>query len=167
MTNIVKIQTTFNDINLPAQAIWYSGCGDKCPGCHNESLKKERQGMSLQQIEKILKERRQLSEWVVYLGGEPLDYPELIKKVSSICYKYSYKQIIFTGFETHELCLNVDILKHIDFIKIGRYKENDNELDYHFASTNQSLYRIKNGIIYKKVYYYKIDKKIEEIINEN
>lgn len=168
MTNIVKIQTTFNDINLPAEIVWFSGCNNgkgKCSGCHNESLKIERRGLSLQQINKILCERRQLTEWVVYLGGEPLDHINVLKSVSEISNKYNYKQIIFTGYNYDEIQPHEDnYLKYINYIKIGRYIENMNSKDYHFVSTNQSIFKVSNGIISEKVYFYGINRRIEETL---
>ena len=172
MTNIVKIETSFNDINLPAQSIWFSGCNNgkgKCPGCHNERLKVERQGLSLKQIDDILSERRRLTEWVVYLGGEPLDYLETLKRISQIAYKYNYRQILFTGYDLNDgimqhIELDKEILQHVDYIKMGRYIENQQTVEYHFASTNQRIYNIHESYPDKEVYFYDINKKIEETL---
>jgi organic radical activating enzyme len=151
-TNIVEINTTFNDIPHLSTTLWYSGCKLNCVGCHNTILENFKYDTNIKDIEKELIRRRKMTEWVVHLGGNPLDSINVVKEVSLIAQNLGFKQFLYSGYtfaefqtmfdeKTHEFLLNT-----IDYIKTGRYditySKNCSEdgLKYFFETLNQEVY---------------------------
>jgi len=152
-TNIVELTTTFNDIPHLSTTLWYSGCKLNCNGCHNTILEHFRYEMTVDNIEKELRRRRKMTEWVVHLGGNPLDSIDTVKEVSEIAKKLGFKQFLYSGYTFVEFQLMFDdvthktLLENIDYIKTGRYDVtyskncSSDGLKYFFETLNQEVYR--------------------------
>lgn len=170
-TNIVSITTETNDIPEIIQGsklstnLWFSGCGHNCKGCHNQELQNRQSGLSLSDIYQELKNRRQLTDWVVLTGGDPLFSKNVVDlyKIIKIAYQFNYKIFVYTGYTYKEIEFFINCYKsnryYIDYIKCGKYIKELKNNDYIFASTNQELYDAEGNCIY----YY--DQEKEEIIN--
>jgi organic radical activating enzyme len=181
-TNIVDISTEVNDIpdfisdSRLSTTVWFSGCSLNCEGCHNTSIKAVREGYTLQYIKQELKDRRVLTDWVVFMGGEPLNtvvstrlLGELVKYAKK---ELGYKVFLYTGFDIDQIKFRIgldsayythDLLEYVDYIKSGVYDMNFDKKkyddSYYLATVNQYIYQGD-----KKVYYYDTD--VNSIIKE-
>ena len=107
-TNIIKVNIEVGDVpsfldgsNMSTN-VWFSGCDIGCEGCHNSELKISRQKLELQTVKQMLKERREMTNWAVFMGGEPLlrkEWYELGKEVRDRGMKF---MIISNGFIANE-----------------------------------------------------------------
>lgn len=156
-THIVDMTTTFNDIPHIATTLWYSGCNVKCDGCQNTVLEHFKYGMSLEELEVKLKERRKMSDWIVHLGGNPLDSIDDVIAVSEIAKELGFQQFLYSGYDYSEFekMFNSDIhrtlLRNIQYIKTGKYdsqySKNNCQIEgvnYFFESYNQEVYKSKD-----------------------
>lgn len=153
-SGIVNITTTFNDVPHLATTLWFAGCKLDCQGCHNSILESFQKGMDINTIEKELIERRGMTEWLVYLGGNPLDSIESLLLVSSIAKRLDYKQFLYSGYTFDEfqnmfdLNIHTKLIDNFDYIKTGRYdhslsKSNCSDVgtEYFFETLNQEVYK--------------------------
>lgn len=153
-THVIDITTTFNDIPHLAVSLWYSGCNIKCNGCHNTALEDFRYGLDLNEIEVTLKERRKLTEWVVHIGGNPLDSIADVIVVSELAKQMGFQQFLYSGYEYNEFqkmfpqYIHRILLKNIRYIKTGKYNKELSKknckiegTNYFFESLNQEVYR--------------------------
>jgi len=167
-TNIVEINTTFNDIPHLSTTLWYSGCKLYCNGCHNTTLEHFKYETTMDYIESELKRRRKMTEWVVHLGGNPLDSIDVLKEVAILSNKLGFKQFLYSGYtfaefqnmfdvNTHQLLLN-----NIDYIKTGRYDTSCSKncsvdgIQYFFETLNQEVYR-SNKYNWEKYYSFNLN----------
>lgn len=164
MTRVVDITTTFNDVPHLATTLWYSGCNLKCNGCQNTILDKPKEGFELKKIEKELKKRRKITDWIVHLGGNPLDSIDDLIAISTIAKELGFKQFLYSGYTYQEFQEMFDnnihskILENIDYIKTGRFdikysKVNcfDTGTEYFFETLNQEVY-ISQKFCWEKFY---------------
>lgn len=164
-TNIIEINITFNDIPQLATTLWYAGCNLTCEGCHNNNLKDFKKGYTLNQLYSYLKKRKNITDWLVHLGGNPLDSIDTVLNVSEMAKELGYKQFLYSGYtytefknmfdcNTHQLLLN-----NIDYIKTGRYDIRYDRncsvvgKEYFFATLNQEVYH-SNKYSWEKYYYF-------------
>jgi len=156
-TYIVNITTTFNDIPHIATTLWYSGCKLRCDGCQNSELKDFQTGLTIDAVRAQLIERRKLTDWLVFLGGNPMDSIESVKMVSSIAVELGFQTFLYTGYdydtfqkmfdsETHAL-----LLKNFNYIKTGGYNRElskscaETAQDFFFETINQEVYKSENS----------------------
>lgn len=151
-TNIKKITTEITDINHIATTIWFSGCKIMCNGCQNEELEFFENGYSIAELEKELKERRKFTEWLVYLGGNPLDSIDVVLEVSRIAKELNFKQFLYSGYSFEEFQGLFDtkthkiLLDRFKYIKTGKFDLNYHKncgsygQDYFFSTLNQEIY---------------------------
>lgn len=170
-TSIMTITTEINDIpdiiqgSKLSSTIWFTGCKHNCKNCHNLNLQIKQSGFLLSNIYQELKNRRELTDWVVLSGGDPLyDINKSItNQIIKIAHQFNYKIFIYTGYKYDNIKKFIDSIKNdgynIDYIKCGKYIEELKNDNYIFASINQKLYNDKGNC----VYYY--DNEKEEIIN--
>ena len=170
-TNIVKITTETNDIpnfisnSTLSTTVWFSGCHGKCKNCQNYNLIIPTPDFTPLQLSAELTIRKQLTDWVVLSGGDPFwgDNKYTTAALIKTTKELGYNIYIYTGYEfdiIKDFLEKRDMLKNIEYIKCGVYKEDLLNNDYLFASTNQSLYNNKG----EKVYYFKNGKIINNLI---
>lgn len=131
--------------------IFISGCArnPKCLDCHNPHLWNfnNGEGVDYNSLTQWLKDKENLYDNIVIMGGEPLDNKDLDILLSKL---YGIKPIwLYTSYEINEVSDNIK--QYCNFIKTGRYvKElkSDNYLSYDIklASTNQKI--LKRGVDY-------------------
>lgn len=163
-TSIINITTQINDIpyfisNITISTnVWFSGCHGLCSGCHNKELHIQKEGLSSDLVKNELYKRKNISEWCLLIGGEPLFNDINIyysSKVIEYSKKIGYKIFLYTGYDYKYVkeVLNNNIMKKIDYIKTGKYIESlkkekfDNE--YFYASINQKIIDKNGNIIYE------------------
>jgi len=180
MTNIVKISIEVNDIphflstTTLSTTVWFTGCKLACKNCQNTSIIDEHIGLNIDNIKQKIKERRILTSWVNFLGGEPFFNDNSIKVLKELL-QYSksigYKTFIYSGYEYCEIIQKLkdlfnekeidDFLNNVDYIKTGRYDlfSDKKEFDksYFLETVNQKIVDRKGN----KVYYFNLtDKQI-------
>ena len=165
-SGIINITTQFSDIPKISTNLWYSGCRLKCKGCHNSKLEKFQNGLKLNNVISILEQTHDKTDWIVFIGGNPIDNIKSTLKLSKYC-KTNLKKntFLFSGYNLKEIEKLLkpkelqELYSNFDYIKCGRFNKNklSSELcpGYHFASTNQIVYKIvDNNPI---AYYYVIN----------
>lgn len=131
-------------------SLWVSGCEFHCKGCHNseswdrfngEIFDREAEDLIYSFIDKGLEKNLSI------LGGEPLT-PYNRKYILGICMRfkkrYPHKNIwLWTGYEIEEVREHSPhILKYLDVIVCGKYKENLKCDSKYFGSSNQKLIKL-------------------------
>lgn len=137
---IARICTSFIDVpDKIAVSIYFAGCSIRCRDCQNKELWDVNSGEQ-KTIEAIVAQVREhpLAEAVVFLGGEPTDQLEALKK---ICEKITDKEkVLYTGIEFE--VLPEDLLTNLDMVICGPYRS-----DLHVggwpASSNQRVFMKK------------------------
>lgn len=119
-------------------AINISNCQNKCDGCHSSELLLN-VGTILDEVEvdKLISEHSGIN--CICLMGEGNDYNALVSLLSYINEKY---KDISTALYSGRRKVEDDILKHLDYIKIGEYDKTMGPLNK--KTTNQRLYVCSN-----------------------
>ena len=121
-------------------SIYCAGCNRSCEGCHSPALQDEANGNPMLAIDivKVIQDRLDLIESVVFLGGEWTLYKQELEYIAHECKLFDKRTILYTGNKI--LDLPQSLLEHIDIIIDGEYKE-ELKTDYKIpASSNQSVY---------------------------
>ena len=143
---IARICTSFIDVpGKTAIAIYFAGCSIRCKDCQNPELwdKKNEQLTDLKNItDKII--THPLAESVVFLGGEPTDQMEFLKKLCEKTKQLCNKEIVlYSGREFEDLPKS--LLLNLDLIICGPYKSNLHVGGWP-ASSNQKIFKKKDGL---------------------
>lgn len=128
--------------------IYYQGCNNACPGCHNPELQ-ENKVVKLYETNDIilmLKDVIGLVSNLVLQGGEPMLQPDSVKELSKEAKKLGFNVWMYTGFKFETLSKKV--IKDIDVIIDGRYIERLKGIPKHGfgGSTNQRMFKQKNNV---------------------
>lgn len=107
--------------------IWMQGCSIRCPGCWNYSMWSFSEN-TLYDVEDLLKmiyERRESIEGVTLLGGEPLDQFSATLLIVSKIKSMGLSVMLFTGYTKEEVYTKrfSSILQYVDILISGRYIE--------------------------------------------
>lgn len=152
-TRVQTITTQLNDIPHIATTLWYSGCKLNCKGCHNTPLENFQSGLDLDYVKSELKQRRKLTDWLVYLGGNPLDSIESVIAISTYARELNFKQFLYSGYEFTEFQQMFDekihnvLLQNFDYLKTGKFDLRFHKdcatygKDYFFQTLNQEVYQ--------------------------
>ena len=168
-TGIVSVTTQLNDIPAISTTIWFSGCKLKCNGCQNTELENFQNGIKLDSIKKTLKDRREMTDWLVYLGGNPLDNIQALLIVSAYGKELGFKQFLYTGYNFESFSkmfdeyTHAELLQNFEYIKCGEYdlgysKSTCGEIGkkYFFDTINQKVYKKSDGK-WQPFYYFSIN----------
>lgn len=170
-TPIINISTELNDIpnfiakSTMSSTLWFTGCQIGCEGCHNQILKEKQEGLQLEDLRKELKKRSELTDWFVFLGGEPFnDHDSCFALYSLLMYvktQLGKKTFVYSGYNKRQVSKRIyDYLDchkmylFIDYIKYGKFDLNyskdkfENSDDYFFATVNQELRTGKGALVY-------------------
>ncbi len=132
--------------------IWVQGCNLKCKGCVNLSIWSKRGGKSISLVD--------VFNWILSIqddfdgitisGGEPFQqYEQLIAFIHLVKTKTKLNVYCFSGYYLNELIeLFPDklFLRYIDTLVDGRYIKELHENSNLKGSTNQTIYKIINGV---------------------
>jgi len=130
--------------------LWVAGCKHRCPGCQNPGTWDPWVGIPFdgQAREELFKElEKTYISGVTFSGGDPLDQwnrGTVYNLASRIKGRFKNKTIwLYTGYTWEEIVLNAHltaIMKYVDILVDGRYKEALRDANYPWAgSTNQRV----------------------------
>jgi len=150
---MIRIAATQYSLLTNSLEIYLSGCKAKphCKNCHNPELWSFDIGNPYssdikEDIEEKVSTYKNLINSIWILGGEPLDQPiEELEKILSDISGLGKELWLWTRYELDEIPNNIK--KYCDYIKCGRYKEEEGSDDYSslgikLASTNQKIYKM-------------------------
>lgn len=145
--------TPFTLIDYPnkiAAIVWFGGCNMRCLYCYNPQIVYSSESrINKEEIIHFLKERKGLLDGVVYCGGEPTNYREIIELSVDI------KSLGFLiKLDTNGT--NPDILKNLIDIKL---------IDYVALDIKAPYYKYEKITGYKN--FYNIEKSLDILINSN
>jgi organic radical activating enzyme len=141
---IANIVTSF--IEIPSKicsSVYFSGCPFNCPKCQNMDLQKFSNG-SKKYLNDVINEinKNDLSEWVCFLGGEPLFQSDFLFE---LCKNISKPIGIYTGNDFDTLTKNykhIIDLSNVKFLKTGKYIFELTKINEYPITSNQKI-RIK------------------------
>jgi len=113
-----------------------TNCPHRCKNCHSPHLREDI-GIIVDnnEIDKLLKENHYIS-CICFMGGDT-NHKELYDLCDYI-HSLGLKTAMYSGDDN----IDLDLIKYLDYYKVGGYKEDLGPLDS--PTTNQRLYRI-NG----------------------
>jgi len=129
--------------------IWFQGCNIGCKDCQNPELQSfDGIEMSIDDIVKTVNIAD--NDWIVFLGGEPLDqsYADLFLLASELRNIYKRNIALYTGYTRISIGTNLENI--CDFIKYGMYRHNQKR-DGFPSSENQKAFkrRGRDGGLYE------------------
>lgn len=123
-------------------AIYFAGCGHKCPGCHNPSTWPfdAGQDMTIDEIMQIIDAERCD---VTFSGGDPMYQAESIIPLAKTLKESGYNIWCYTGFKYEEIkkipAMSA-LLPYLDVLVDGPFIESQKDISLLFrGSANQRL----------------------------
>jgi anaerobic ribonucleoside-triphosphate reductase activating protein len=113
-----------------------SGCPIGCPGCSWKNTTIKPRELTRELYTEILTQNTGLASCIAFMGGE-WKRAELIALLT-IAKSYGFKTCLYTGQTT----IDVEILKLLNFIKLGPWRANLGGLDS--KETNQAFFKLEN-----------------------
>lgn len=141
MLKYVSYDIVFQEIpDEVTLAINLSRCPNRCAGCHSPHLRDDiGDELSEMRLDVLIGEYRNAATCVCFMGGDGA--PDEVAHLAHIVKKnYGLRSGWYSGCNT--LPENFDA-EAFDFVKIGSYNAQCGDLKS--VTTNQRLYRIKNG----------------------
>lgn len=134
-------------IEIPDQIslnVYASGCFKRCANCHNSQLWmfSREKVLDGDRFSRLLEEYR-LSDWVCFLGGEPLAQPNAVAALSRVAKQKGRRVCVYTGLEFEGLGGGMD-LSAIDVLIDGEYREELGGVDS--PGTNQRVFVNDGGV---------------------
>lgn len=132
-------ESTIGLIEVPDEislCLVIQGCPLNCEGCHSTHNKTDRdKELTLEELKKLVLKYKNKISCICFLGGE-WESENLI-----IFLKYiksqNIKTCLYTGLDFFD---DKNIIKYLDFLKVGSYKEEFGGLSE--KTTNQRFYKI-------------------------
>ena len=145
---IARIFTSFIDVpDKVATAVYFAGCSLRCKGCQNKELWDPKSGTLMSDKEILEKVDNDLTDCVVFLGGEPTDQLDFLLHLCKHIKKRIKKPIMmYTGREFEDL--PQELHDTMDMIVCGPFREDLLKKDAWPASSNQRVFK-KEGQIWK------------------
>lgn len=139
----IVLQEVPNEISL---AINISGCPYKCKGCHSMYLWDYVGNYLIDNMDNLLNKYDNLISCVCFMGGDQ-NQDELLCCLHMVK-KRELKTCLYTGNDDIE-SISKEIIKNLDYIKIGRYIEVLGGLDC--ETTNQKMFDLNNN---EEIFFY-------------
>lgn len=170
---VSDITVEFGNINRLATVLWYSGCRLCCTNCQNPELRTKQPGLAMDVVFEMLTMRRKMTDWLVFLGGNPLDSLESVFQISEYAKELEFQQFMYTGYSLEQINskFSPDTLARLSttfsYLKVGDYRPDmdrgcfDDAKDFFFASVNQSVYKSVSESCWELFYHYDKNNKIE------
>ena len=140
----IVMQEVPNEISL---AINISDCPYKCKGCHSMYLWDYIGDYLIDDIDNLLNKYNNLISCVCFMGGDQ-NQDELLYCLQK-AKKKKLKTCLYTGNDDINSISN-EIIKNLDYIKIGRYIEKFGGLNC--KTTNQKMFDLNNN---EEIFLYK------------
>lgn len=131
--------------------IYVQGCKIKCKDCHTPELQNFKNGIILTTDDvSTIVNTHDMSKWVCWLGGEPVDQIYSVIEFSKIFKeKHNLNIALYTGYLFEDLT-TFDILKYVDLIKDGPFIKERGPVTS--PTTNQRVF-LKLNNIWKQINY--------------
>lgn len=125
--------------------IFFQGCHRKCFYCHNPDTWDLKKGIELEveEIYKEIKKDKNPYKRVTVSGGEPLLQKEGLYLLIKFLKEKGYDIGLYTSYQLDEIPR--EILKYLNFVKIGEYIEKLKIENSYYGSSNQKLLFLKEG----------------------
>ena len=133
---------TFSEVpDETSLVIMFSGCPNRCMGCHSSHLWDNTRGepFTLTSLLELLHRVGKYITCVVFLGGEW--EPERLKELLIAVQSSNLKTCLYTGLD--DVSTLGDLLPHLDYIKVGHYDREAGPLTS--PTTNQRMYVVNRG----------------------
>lgn len=143
----IVMQEVPNEISL---AINISDCPYRCKGCHSMYLWNYIGNYLTDEIDDLLEKYGNLISCVCFMGGDQ-NQDELLCCLSKVKER-KLKTCLYTGNDDIK-SISKEIIKNLDYVKIGRYIEDLGGLDC--ETTNQKMFDLNNN---KEIFFYKRQK---------
>jgi anaerobic ribonucleoside-triphosphate reductase activating protein len=144
MIKYLNVDIVFQEIpNEISLAFEITNCPYRCEGCHTPELQQDiGDELTISILKTFIKDNivnnKPLISCVLFLGGDH-HKSELIELLK-VCKEFNLKTALYTGNNK----LDVDIAKHLDYVKLGQYVEELGNLKS--ETTNQVLLTIQEWI---------------------
>lgn len=124
--------------------VWFSGCPNNCPGCHNKSIQDLYTG-NLYDVD-ILAEELNKESKITFSGGDPLFQLEAFDDLLGLL-KDSIDVWVYTGYNYKDTLEKISRMKNfysrVSYIKVGPYINSLKSMDCKFrGSSNQKIYKV-------------------------
>ncbi len=129
--------------------IFFQGCHIRCKGCHNSNTWDINQGkeMTVNEIIEFLKTNSPTKR-ITISGGEPLLQAEELFELLKCLKNNNYEITLYTGFDISMVPKR--IIKLLDYLKYGPFKEYSKTTMEYYGSTNQKFVKVNGGKIWKE-----------------
>jgi hypothetical protein len=124
---ILSLAIGFVDIpGVTTLNIFTAGCTLKCPHCHNQELwdfnHPRAQALNLACLHERINASLPLPKAICWMGGEPLDNPELLPTMQELKKSFSLPQVLFSGRTREEILEGFpEAFRIADIVKTGRW----------------------------------------------
>lgn len=117
----------FASSNGVAYEIYLAGCHGYCKGCHSPHTWDFDAGTPMSEIQnKLIWDIHKQDKWcdnIVVLGGEPFDHGQEFIDFTTVLDKEFPDKMIYVYTHFPEEWVKGQDLRHIDYIKVGKYDE--------------------------------------------
>lgn len=141
MNYVVPYQVSLAEIPTEVSLTFLiTGCPLSCKGCHSKEFRNRKRGTELTPdiLRAALSAQSGYLTCVLFLGGE-WEPENLITLLRIVQEEYGLKTALYTGRER----VSNRMLKHLDYIKVGKYIERLGGLEE--RTTNQRLIEVKTN----------------------
>ncbi len=142
---IARVFTSFIDVpDKVASAIFFAGCSLRCKGCQNKELWDPKSGTLMSDAQLLEKVDNELTEYVVFLGGEPTDQLDFLMHMCKQIKARTKKPIaMYTGREFEDL--PQELLGYLSMVVCGPWREDLVQKGWP-ASSNQRVFIKKEQV---------------------
>lgn len=143
-------------------SFWVSGCGRRCPGCHNPQSWDPENGHEVTQeiVEEVIRSLK--PDWIdgiTWTGGDPLylDNREPMKALAQfVRERFPHKtQWLYTGYKWEEI-KDLPIIEYLDVVVDGSYIESMRDISHGYTgSRNQRIIDVKQSLSQNKIILWK------------
>jgi len=135
--------------------IFFSGCKFKCKGCHNSELWEFIEpNINIKKILEAIATTHK-SEIVTLMGGEPLQQFGILELIQELKKIKKYVSL-YTGYDFNDI--SQKIKDKVDYIKTGRYKEENKLVGEFLSSSNQVMWKKTKYGTWEKQWFHEISK---------
>lgn len=129
--------------------LFIDGCPRACKGCSWKGVKKDSHVFDCASFSELLSNYLNKVECVVFLGGDWLGTKLL--PFLDIVHSQGFVSCLYSGADSLSE-LNFQVLKNLDWVKIGSWKEEFGPLTS--PTTNQRFYKLENGKVVNEIKLY-------------
>ena len=149
MTTNIKYYTTkicFQEIPDEISFTYFlTNCPNRCENCHSPHLRGDCGDPVLPTLVDELNKQKGRASCILFMGGDDPNQVDSLIEALKICKENGFKTALYSGFTFGFITHGPQLLKLLDYIKVGPYVEEQGPLNS--KTTNQRLYRLEKGYI--------------------